>query len=73
MPSNYSTALSPLEKKVLKGLFYGHKYVVIAKTLGVSQSAVDSAKRRLYDKLGAFNKVQAFNIATTRGYSVDNL
>lgn len=71
--SKYSLELNPLEKQVLRGLLQGRKYTVIAQQLMRNESHIRSVTKSLYNKLGAFNKVQALNAALARGYTLEKL
>jgi DNA-binding NarL/FixJ family response regulator len=65
--ARYSQVLSEFEARVLFGMLQGRKHTVIAEEFGCTWGMVKSAATRIYDKLGASNKVEAIQMAIARG------
>jgi DNA-binding NarL/FixJ family response regulator len=63
-----TTKLTPLEQTVMFCIWAGMKHKNIAQTLGCSIAAVTSTTQRIYNKIGASNRVEAVNFAIHRGH-----
>ena len=65
--TSYDRKLTELEERVLFGLMDGMKYTAMARTWGMNDYMVRRAGVRIYDKLGASNKVEAVQMAIQQG------
>lgn len=62
-----TVSLSPLEEQVMAFLFTGAKHQTIANMTGRSIDSVRWSTKRIYDKLGASNRVGAVTFAIHHG------
>ena len=65
--SRYSRELTDREAWVLEQMMTGANFIQISNSLGLPHSLVRFTARRIYDKLGADNRVHAVMIAYDRG------
>ena len=65
--NRYSRELTERELRVLEQMMAGANFIEISKRLGLGYSLVRFSAQRIYDKLGADNRIQAVLLAYDRG------
>jgi len=65
--STFHIALSPRERKTITGLYQGLTGEEIARENNLSINTIKSVIKRIYNKLGAFNKADAIRLALEQG------
>lgn len=63
----YNCDLTELQSRVLTATMEGKRNRVIAAELNISEQTVKNALRGCFDKLGAYNRIQAVRYAISRG------